>query len=467
MTNVRRWLTLCTLGLFFFMVIVDGSIVTIAVPAIAKGLSVDSAQVNLIIVIYLIVISAALLTFGQLGDQIGRIRLFRAGTVVFLLGTLGAGLGPSLRWVLAGRLLQGIGAGMTMANSYAIVTDIFPKEMLGRAFGIESVFISLGALAGPGLGGFLLSYSSWRAIFLVNLPIGFMCLIFEWWAFPTSTKPGKAAIDWIGSGWLVLAAISFYSFANSLMNRPLVALVSLLVIGIASVGFNRAERRVAKPLLNFNIFENRVFSRSLLASMLSFIAAYFFTLLAPLYLQMVLHFSNQLTGLLMMVSPVVAIIANPAAGWATDRIDAVKMMQIGMAILVLAEVCLVFTNGRREPLVIIMISGMIAIGTAAFGTASNTVMMSRIRVEQRGMAGALNSLTREFGMVVGTTLASVVYYGRLSIDNARIITTITNQSPALLLNAQSLAYVVATALLVIGFWLIRPKRIENVDGKTK
>lgn len=467
MTSIRRWLTLGTLGLFFFMVVVDGSIVTIAVPSISRGLKVDSAQVNLIIVSYLIVISATLLTFGQLGDQIGRTRLFRIGTVVFLLGSLGAGLGPNLELVLAGRFLQGIGAGMTMANSYAIVTDTFPRAVLGRALGIESIFISLGALAGPGLGGLLLSYSSWRAIFLINIPIGLLCLICEWWLFPTTKTRIQPAIDWQGSGWLALVALSFYVAVDSMRQAALITLISLLVFIMASVSFYRTEHRVDKPLLNFEIFKNWLFSRSLVASMMSFIAAYFFTLLAPLYLQTVLNFSNQLTGLLLMVSPLVAIVANPLAGWATDRMSAVRMMQLGMGTLVLAEVGLVLSNGRLEPLVITAISGLLAVGTALFGTSSSTLMMSRVAIEQRGMAGALNSLTREFGMVVGATLASMVYYGKLSIDNASVTTTVAHQSPATLLNAQMVAYAVATGILVVGLWLIRPKRMANADDNRK
>ncbi|WP_288531186.1 MFS transporter [uncultured Secundilactobacillus sp.] len=461
MSQLRRWIILSTLGLFFFMVIVDGSIVTIAVPAISQGLNVSSGQVNLIIILYLVVICATLLTFGQLGDQIGRVRLFRWGTVVFLAGSVAAGWGINFDFVLVGRLFQGLGAGMTMANSYAIVADTFPPGMLGRALGIESIFISLGALAGPGLGGLILTVSSWHFIFWVNVPIGLICLVFEWYLFPSTKAASRANIDWRGSLWLVVVAISFYLVAQTLLQTPLIAAGFLMVSIGGGIGFYRAERRVANPLLNFAIFANQVFTRSLMASMLSFIAAYFFTLLAPLYLQEVLHYPSQLTGVILMVSPVMAIVANPVAGWLTDRYRPIRLMQAGMGLLVLAEVALVLANGHWEPWWLIVVSILLAWATAGFGTPSNTLIMSSAPVSQRGMVGATNSLVREFGMVIGATLATAVYYGVLSLNRGRRITTVVDQPASSLIQAQAVAYGVATVLLLIAAWLIRTKKMAR------
>lgn len=150
---MRRWLNLTILGVFFFMVIVDGSIVTIAIPAMAKGLAIGTERVGLVISIYLVTICALLLPFGQLGEQWRREHCFILGTFAFLVGSWLTGAGNTLTWVLGGRVIQGVGASLTMANSYALVADWFPAKQLGRAFGIESIFISLGGLAGPGLAG--------------------------------------------------------------------------------------------------------------------------------------------------------------------------------------------------------------------------------------------------------------------------------------------------------------------------
>ena len=200
-------------------------------------------------------------------------------------------------------------------------------------------------------------------------------------------------------------------------------------------------------------------SHCLLAAYKSIMAAYFFTLLAPIYLQVVLHTSSQHTGLILMIAPAIALVANPIAGWLTDRYPQVRVMQWGMVLLVLAEIGLVLSNGQHEPWVLGGLSILISIGTAVFSTPSNTLIMSSVPAEQRGMAGATNSLTREFGMVLGTTLATTTYYGSLSMLAGRAALTVTGQVPQHLLHAQSVAYLAATILLVIGLWLIRSRKV--------
>lgn len=176
------------------MVIIDGTIVVVAVPTIASALAVSPSQVNLLLTVYLTTISVCLLFFGQLADQYGRTRLFIWGTYLFLIGSGLAGFGVNFQLILAARVVQAVGASMTMATSYAIVADVFPPAILGRALGIESIFISAGALAGPGIGGLILSQLPWGYIFWVNLPIGVVCLLVEWAVFPrTHAFSGKKA----------------------------------------------------------------------------------------------------------------------------------------------------------------------------------------------------------------------------------------------------------------------------------
>ena len=204
MTALRRWLILVTLGIFFFMVIVDGSIVAIAIPTIAGSLSVITESANLIIAIFLVVISALLLPFGQIGDRWDRNQLFIIGTILFVVGSWLSGLGFHLSVVLLGRLIQAIGAGITMANSYALVTDTFEPQQLGRAFGIESIFISLGALAGPGIGGIILTHLSWHYLFWINIPIGIICILIELLVFPRKKVHASFKnYDWIGTLLLI------------------------------------------------------------------------------------------------------------------------------------------------------------------------------------------------------------------------------------------------------------------------
>lgn len=454
LSQIRRWSVLSILGLFFFMVIVDGSIVTIAIPDIAKDLSVPTGEANLIISVYLITICATLLLFGQFGDQFGRIRIFEIGTLVFLIGSFLAGAGHYLGFVLIGRLVQGIGASMTMANSYAIVTDIFPANQLGRAFGIEGIFISLGALAGPGMGGIILANLPWGYIFWINLPLGLVCLIVGSITYPKQMKSKKQKIDWYGAITLGLAAVSLYILTMQI-NASFVRMTALLIIFFGcGWWFITVERKALRPLLNLTIFQNAVFSKSIIIAFISFIVSYFFTILAPLYLQLVLNYSTQFTGLLLMIAPLISIFASPIAGYVSDRYNQKVEMTVGMVILIVAQLGLLFLTRRFEPYYFIAISALISIGTVTFGTPNNVLVMQSVPDKLRAMAGSTNSLVREFGLVLGTTISTLIFYRVLSLVGHQTVSTAIGVPITAIMTAQRWTYAVGLLLLLVALLII-------------
>ncbi|WP_137597759.1 MFS transporter [Paucilactobacillus kaifaensis] len=454
LSQVRRWSVLSILGLFFFMVIVDGSIVTIAIPDIARDLNVPTGETNLIISVYLITICATLLLFGQFGDQFGRIRIFEIGTLIFLIGSFLAGAGHDLGFVLIGRLVQGIGASMTMANSYAIVTDIFPADQLGRAFGIEGIFISLGALAGPGLGGVILANLPWGYIFWINLPLGLICLIVGALIYPKNIKLKKQKIDWYGAITLALAAVSLYVLTMQI-NASFIRIVLLVIIFIGfSWWFINVERKAVRPLLNLTIFRNAIFSKSIIIAFLSFIVSYFFTILAPLYLQLVLNYSTQFTGLLLMIAPIISIFASPITGYISDHYNQQVEMTAGMVMLIIAQMALLFLSGKFEPYYFIAISALISIGMVTFGTPNNVLVMQSVPVKLRGMAGSTNSLVREFGLVLGTTISTIIFYRVLSFLSRHEVRTAIGVPTTTIINAQRWTYAVGLILLLVALIII-------------
>ncbi|QEA31793.1 MFS transporter [Secundilactobacillus malefermentans] len=455
LSRIRRWSILSVLGLFFFMVIVDGSIVAIAIPKVAQSLSISTGATTLIISIYLITICATLLLFGQFGDQYGRIKIFKIGTFVFLLGSFLAGAGQMLNLVLLGRLIQGIGASMTMANSYAIVTDIFPSKELGRAFGIESIFISLGALAGPGLGGLILAQLPWGYIFWINLPIGLICLVVELAIFPKDESKVKQKIDWYGALTLMLAAISLYLVTATLSSN--IPLTILFLGGFLAFGwwFIKIEQKVDPPLLNLAIFRTQLFTKRIITAFLTFIVSYFFMILAPLYLQLALNYSVQFSGILLMVAPITSIIVSPIAGYISDHYDQRVEMTVGLVILIVSQFVLILLSGKFEPMFFISVSVIMAIGTAVFGTPNSVIVMQSVPKELRGMAGSTNSLMREFGLVLGTTISTALFYQIMSLMSHKEVHTASGASKRVLLISQRWTYGVAFLILLLAiFYLI-------------
>src|SRR5471030_3128103 len=170
--NKNRWVILFVVVMVTFMSALDGSIVNVALPVMAKSLNVTSAGIQLVVTSYLIIIAATILIFGRLGDIIGKTKVFRFGIVVFTIGSLLCGLTNSLPILVAARAIQAIGAAGTMSTNQGIITQVFPARERGRALGVIGTFVALGAMAGPPIGGIIVSAASWRYIFLINVPIG-------------------------------------------------------------------------------------------------------------------------------------------------------------------------------------------------------------------------------------------------------------------------------------------------------
>ena len=188
------WLAIFAVGIFTFMSTLDSSIINIALPVISKSLDIPMNQATWAVSIYLIVISGLVTFFGRLGDQIGKIRVFKMGTYIFTIGSLMAGINLGLYFLLFARFVQSLGAAMTMSNSFGIITSLAPFNYRARAMGFNIMFVSLGTIAGPGIGGLILEQLNWPYIFWVNVPIGILAIIIGSMFFPKELKTTKKLI---------------------------------------------------------------------------------------------------------------------------------------------------------------------------------------------------------------------------------------------------------------------------------
>ena len=197
--NPNIWLILIATCLFTFMSTLDGSIVNIAMPMISKSLNIEMSIAEWIVSLYMLTICCLLIFWGKLSDSIGKIKIFRIGTFIFIIGSLLCGTSKSIEMLLLSRIIQALGASMTMATNYGIITEYFPKEMRGKSLGILGSFVSLGSIAGPSLGGLILQNYSWHYIFLINIPVGLFAIILGYFVFPKKiSKNLNFNIDYLG-----------------------------------------------------------------------------------------------------------------------------------------------------------------------------------------------------------------------------------------------------------------------------
>ncbi|MDT3426725.1 EmrB/QacA subfamily drug resistance transporter [Paenibacillus forsythiae] len=471
----RRWLILIVLNLFVFMSTLDGSIVNIALPVLSEKLGLPIAQIEWVTTGYLMAICAAILFFGRLGDIAGKIRLFKIGTVVFILGSLLCGLSGSLPALVAARVVQAVGASMTMANSQGIVADIFPATERGKALGLIGTFVSLGSIAGPSLGGIIVSNLGWEYIFWVNVPIGLIAVALGWKVLPKDLIRVKAKVDIPGS--VLFACFIIALFAGLLLGQQhgysnTGIIIALCAAVLAFAAFIRVELRRPEPLLQLKLFKNPLFSLSILCGFLVFSANFCFSIIATFYTQSMLGLSPSSAGFLLMLFPISMVVIAPLSGALSDKIGSESLTFAGLVVMVIAQFGLAqLHDGTPVGLVGVWI-GMLGIGSGLFQSPNNSLIMSTVPRTQLGSAGSVNSLVRNIGMVVGITLATTILFNVMSGKAGHRVTGLIPDRPDIFLAGMHAVFTTSAALcltaaLLTGWRFVRTRRVRVEMGRQR
>ncbi|WP_379144670.1 MFS transporter [Paenibacillus sp. sgz500992] len=462
----KRWIILIVLNLFTFMSTLDGSIVNIALPVLVKQLNLPVAQVEWVTTGYLMAICAVILLFGKLGDMLGKIRIFKIGTIVFIVGSLLCGLSTSLPFLILSRVIQAIGASMTMANSQGIVTDIFPATERGKALGLIGTFVSLGSIAGPSLGGIIVSTLGWEYIFWVNLPIGLIAVVLGWKVLPKDLVRVKSKIDIPGS--MLFAVFILTLFAGLLLGQQLgygdARILTALIIAVAAfIAFITVELRRAEPLLQLSLFKNPLFSLSILCAFLVFVANFCFNIIAPFYAQNMLNLSPFYAGFLLMLFPICMVVVSPVSGALSDKIGSEFLTFAGLIVMVIAQFGLARLHDGSSVLLVGLWIAMLGVGSGLFQSPNNSLIMSKVPRTQLGSAGSVNSLVRNVGMVVGITIATSILFNVMSSKAGHRVTDLVPGRPDIFLSGMHVVFMTSSAIclvsaLLTGWRLITARR---------
>ena len=461
------WLILIATCLFTFMSTLDGSIVNIAMPMISKNLKIDMSQAEWIVSLYMLTICCLLIFWGKISDIIGKVKIFKIGTFIFVIGSLFCGISSSIELLLISRIIQAIGASMTMATNYGIITENFPPNMRGKSLGILGSFVSLGSIAGPGIGGIILQRFSWHYIFLINIPVGAFAIILGYFVFPKSKRKDITLnLDFIG---FILFAISIVSLFMGIFigqvtgfNTFLViTLFILFIIGMAL--FIYREKNTSYPLIDLNIFKSIPFSIGLLCAVLIFSSNLFINTLMPFYLQDALKLSPLLSGVILMCVPIAMIIVAPISGALSDKMGSEGLTFIGLFIVCISQILLIFIGLNTQIYVLIGINLLTGIGVALFQSPNNSIVMSSVEPKYLGIAGSMNSLARNLGMVIGLSLSTTILYNAMSIKAGYKVTGYIVGEDNLFLYGMHIAFLVSfllcfIAFLITGFRLFKKRK---------
>lgn len=412
-----KWGTLVTVALGVVMVGLDGTVVSIANPAIGRSLHASLADLQWITNAYLLALAVGLIPGGKLGDRYGRRLVFLVGVVGFTLASVGVAVSGSVSGAIVMRTVQGLFGALLMPNTIALVRAVFPADELNRAVGIWSS-ASAAAIAGaPVIGGFLVQNVNWQSVFFINVPIGIATVACGLVVMPESRESIRQRFD--GAGLLLLAATLFclvYGVVHSESAgwgsaESLVLLAASVALGGI---FVVVEQRRKAPLLPLHLFRSRSISLGVVTLLLNFFALYGVLFFVSLYFQNVQRLDAIQAGLRLL--PLIGIfsIASPYAGRVTTRFGPRIPITFGLALSTASLIGMV-SIGTRSPFWSLCPSLVgIGLGVALVVVASTEAIIASAPVDEAGLAGGLQAVAIQLGGVLGSSIIGSVLAARVN-----------------------------------------------------
>jgi EmrB/QacA subfamily drug resistance transporter len=441
-----RW-ALAGLSLSMLLSSLGTSIANVALPTLAQAFNAAFQEVQWIVLAYLLGITTLIVSVGRLGDLIGRRRLLLAGLVLFTAASLLCGVAPTLWLLIAARAAQGLGAAIMMALALALVGETVPKEKTGSAMGLLGTMSAIGTALGPSLGGILIAGLGWRAIFLVNLPLGMLTFLLAHRTLPVDIrgpKTERAGFDTVGTLLLVLT-LAAYALAMTLGRGRFgpFNIVLLLAAGFGLGLFGLAETRAASPLIRLAMFRDPALSASLAMNALVSTVMMATLVVGPFYLSRALGFNEALVGIIMSIGPMMSALSGVLAGRMVDRLGAPFMIIVGLIQMAAGAVAL------SVILAIFGIAGYIAAvvvlspGYQLFQAANNTAVMMNVSPDQRGVISGMLSLSRNLGLITGASVMGAVFAA------ASATIDITTARPEAVATGMRITFAVAAVLIAV------------------
>lgn len=406
------WIAFLGISLVSFLGCIDFTIVNTALPMIQSDLGVSITQLQWVITIFMLALSACMVVVGRLADIYGRRLLLYIGMLIFAASSLGAGLSPSIHWLIFFRLLQGVGVAILYTVPVAIISNLFPLHKRSKATGILVGVNGFGLVIGPVVGGFIVNALSWRWIFFVNLPIillGFI-LCFKTLTESKNTEHGTK-IDWLG---LILLTVGLPSLVLATVQSTtwgLFPVIGLYVVAFSSlISFYFVENKVESPIINFKLFANRAFISGNIANFsLAFIytVAFFFI---PLYLHNTHGQTSDQMGLTLLAATSMVMILSPVVGHLVNKAGVKKILLLGFLFFI-ASLSMQMTFSAETPIGFIVLS-LIFFGTGWACVLSPSIITAIASVPESASGVAMGSVgtLHNCGGAIGLAIGTLVYH---------------------------------------------------------
>jgi EmrB/QacA subfamily drug resistance transporter len=430
--RVNPWLVLVVLTSGFFMILLDTTIVNVAIPAMSAGLNTTLDQILWVLNAYILTYAVLLITAGRLGDLYGQRNLFAIGLFIFTVASALCGFSQNANELIAARILQGIGGAILTPQTLAIITTLFPPERRGAAFGIWGGVAGLATITGPTAGGAIITYIDWRWIFFVNVPIGIAALIATFAIIP-DIRPGRH------HGWdilgVVLTTAGLFAIVFGLIEGQRynwgeigsygITIPEVIIGGVAIIAvFLVWERYQAEPLVPLSLFKDRNFAvANWVAAAISFGMLSLF-LPIVIYLQSVRGFTALTAGLTLAPMSLTSMFTAPFAGRFADKIGGKWILTTGISLFTVGFGWLTFVAGPDSTWITFLGPAIVAgAGMGMTFAPMTTIAMRNISPQMSGAASGILNTTRQLGAAVGSAVVGAILQNQLA-------TTLHNQAVA-------------------------------------
>jgi EmrB/QacA subfamily drug resistance transporter len=415
----RKWWTLAAVTIPMFMIMLDNTIVTVALPAIQRGIGATLSELEWVVSAYSLTFAVLLLTGGKLADFAGRRRIFVAGLGIFTLASLWCGLATNGGELIAARAVQGSGGALMLPATIAIISQTFAPEERGMAYGIWSG-VSAAALAiGPLVGGILVDVAHWSWIFYINVPIGVAGIVGAFLVIAESRD--TTADQRLDLGGLVTSAGAMFLLVFALIEANRRGWSSTLIVScfvgaaLLLVGFVAVEMRSRAPMLDLSLFADRAFDAANSVGLLVMCALFGFIFFISIYLQEIRGYSPIKTGSIFLVSTVGIMFGAPFGGKLADRIGGRVPIAVGM--LAFGGTLAIISRLLTTDVAIWKLFPLMFVGGMGFGLVMapvTTTVVGAVPPDKSGVASGLMQSMRQLGGALGVAISGAIIAGYTS-----------------------------------------------------
>jgi EmrB/QacA subfamily drug resistance transporter len=421
--ETRKWWTLAAVAFGLFMIMLDNTVVTVALPAIQEDLGADLSALEWIVTGYALTFAAVMLTGGKLADLLGRRLIFVVGLAIFTLSSLACGLAGSEELLIAARIAQGVGAALMNPATLSIISATFPPQQRGMAIGIWAGVSALALAIGPLVGGLLTEHLSWHWIFFVNIPVGVLAVAASYLFITESKDDTHESMDLPG---LATSALGLFALTYGLIEANSYGWTSGRIVGsfvvavVSLTAFVVIERRRRSPMLDLSLFRSGTYAGANIAMLLVALSMFGVFFFVSLYMQNILGYSAVQAGAAFLPMTILIILIAPIAGKASDKFGSRWLMTIGM--LLIGVQLLYLSQLGVDSSFWNLLPGFLVGGLGMAITMTPTVAAATraVPVEKSGVGSAVLNAMRQVGGSLGVALMGAIVAaqasGRTPID---------------------------------------------------